>query len=50
MMRTCDSAIFPVGGGEYTKVCGRIMTYIYLHSLPITAKMRQQSMILMSVV
>ena len=27
VMRTCDSAIFPVGGGEYTKVCGRIKAY-----------------------
>ena len=26
-MHTCDSAIFPVGGGEYTKVCGRIKSY-----------------------
>ena len=23
----CDSAICPVGGGEYTKVCGRIKAY-----------------------
>ena len=26
VMRTCDSAICPVRGGEYTKVCGRTKT------------------------
>ena len=25
--RTCDSAIFPVSGGEYTKLCGKIKAY-----------------------
>ena len=25
--RTCDSATFPVSGGEYTRVCGRIKAY-----------------------
>ena len=25
--RTCDSAIFPVGGMEYTRVCGRVVGY-----------------------
>ena len=25
--RTCDSVTFPVGGGEYTRVCGRIKAY-----------------------
>ena len=26
---TCDSAIFPVSGGPYTRVCGRIKAYQY---------------------
>ena len=26
---TCDSATFPVGGGEYTRICGRIRAYQY---------------------
>ena len=26
---TCDSAIFPVSGGSYTRVCGRIRAYQY---------------------
>ena len=26
---TCDSATFPVSGGEYTRVCGRIKAYQY---------------------
>ena len=26
---TCDSAIFPVSGGPYTRVCGRITAYQY---------------------
>ena len=26
---TCDSAIFPVSGGSYTRVCGRIKAYQY---------------------
>ena len=26
---TCDSAFFPVAGGEYTKVCGKITAYQY---------------------
>ena len=28
---TCDSAIFPVSGGPYTRVCGRIRAYQYSH-------------------
>ena len=27
--RTCDSAIFPVSGGPYKKICGRINAYQY---------------------
>ena len=26
-VRTCDSVIFPVGGMEYTRVCGRVVGY-----------------------
>ena len=26
---TCDSATFPVGGGEYSRICGRIRAYQY---------------------
>ena len=26
-LHTCDSATFPVSGGEYTRVCGRIKAY-----------------------
>ena len=26
---TCDSVTFPVGGGDYTRVCGRIIGYQY---------------------
>ena len=28
---TCDSVIFPVSGGDYTKVCGRIIAYQVSH-------------------
>ena len=28
---TCDSTIFPVSGGPYTRVCGRIKAYQYNH-------------------
>ena len=31
MMRTCDSAIFPVRGGEYIKVCGKIKAYQFAY-------------------
>ena len=27
LRRTCDSVYFPVGGGEYSQVCGRIKAY-----------------------
>ena len=27
--RTCNSAHFPVSGGKYTRVCGRIRAYLY---------------------
>ena len=37
MMRTCDSAICPVRGGEYTKVCGRIKTYEFVRPLAFFA-------------
>ena len=29
---TCDSVIFPVSGGDYTRVCGRIIGYQYSHT------------------
>ena len=28
---TCDSVTFPVSGGDYTRVCGRIIAYQYGH-------------------
>ena len=38
MMLTCDSAIFPVGGGEYIKVCGKIKAYPFAyHCKKVTA-------------
>ena len=30
--RTCDSVTFPVHGGSYTKVCGKIIAYQYSHT------------------
>ena len=29
---TCNSAIFPICGGPYTRVCGRIKAYQYGHT------------------
>ena len=42
VMRTCDSAIFPVGGGEYTKVCGRIKAYQFGRPLAFFAYHRKK--------
>ena len=42
MMRTCDSAIFPVGGGEYIKVCGRIKAYQFGRPLAFFAYHRKK--------
>ena len=41
MMRTCDSTICSVRGGEYTKVCGRIKTYQFLRPLAFFAYHRK---------
>ena len=41
-MLTCDSAIFPVGGGEYTKVCGKIKAYQFGRPLAFFAYHRKK--------
>ena len=42
MMHTCDSAICPVGGGEYIKVCSRIKAYQFVRSLAFFTSHRKK--------
>ena len=50
---TCDSATFPVSGGEYTRVCGRIKAYQWgklMHSIAITMEIESPLMMPISLV